>query len=89
MTACHVFIDEVSRLRLHQASWPEPSTGGGDLTEEELMEHLRNGLNALSLYSEDNVLTREFYVIQIKTALLIEEIPGYQLTKVQEAFSAI
>ena len=88
MTACHVFIDEVSRLRLHQASWPEPATAG-ELTEEELMEHLRNGLNALSLYSEDNVLTREFYVIQFKTALLIEEIPGYQLTKVQEAFSAI
>ncbi|RXW23877.1 hypothetical protein EST38_g1966 [Candolleomyces aberdarensis] len=91
MTACHVFIDEVSRLRLHQASWSDPSapTTGGELSEEELMEHLRHGLNALSLYSEDNVLTREFYVIQIKTALLIEEIPGYQLTKVQEAFSAI
>ncbi|EAU90494.2 hypothetical protein CC1G_00878 [Coprinopsis cinerea okayama7 len=73
MIACHVFIDEVSRMRTQQPAWTESSTsaGGGDLTEEELMEYLRNGLTHLSLYSEDNVLTR------------------YQLTKVQEAYSAI
>lgn len=56
MTACHVFIDEVSRQRM-QASWPQSPTGQ-ELTEEELMEYLRNGINALSLYAEDNVLTR-------------------------------
>ena len=58
MTACHVFIDEVSRLRM-QPAWPQSPTDD-ELTEEELMEYLRNGINALSLYSEDNVLTREF-----------------------------
>ncbi|KAF6761603.1 hypothetical protein DFP72DRAFT_987787 [Ephemerocybe angulata] len=56
MSACHVFIDEVSRLRM-PASWPQSPTGE-ELTEEGLMEYLRNGINALSLYSEDNVLTR-------------------------------
>ncbi|TFK29693.1 hypothetical protein FA15DRAFT_631604 [Coprinopsis marcescibilis] len=72
MIACHVFIDEVSRLRSQQP-WPETQATptGNELTEEELMEYLRNGLAYLSLYSEDNVLTR------------------YQLTKVQEAYSAI
>ncbi|KAJ3500531.1 hypothetical protein NMY22_g19232 [Coprinellus aureogranulatus] len=87
MSACHVFIDEVSRQRM-PASWPQSPTGE-ELTEEELMEYLRNGINALSLYSEDNVLTREFYVMRAKAFLLIDELPGYQLTKVQEAFNAI
>ena len=71
-----------------QASWPQSPTGE-ELTEEELMEYLRNGINALSLYSEDNVLTREFYVMQAKAPFLIDETLGYQLSKVQEAFNAI
>ena len=45
-------------MRLDQTSWPQSPTGS-ELSEEELMEHLRSGLKALSLYSEDNVLTRE------------------------------
>lgn len=90
MIACHVFIDEVSRIRSHQP-WPEvtPQAGVGELTEEELMEFLRNGITYLSLYSEDSVLTREFYVIRLEVHLLMQETPGYQLTKVQEAYSAI
>lgn len=87
MAACHVFIDEVSRQRM-QASWPQSPTGE-ELTEEELMEYLRNGISALSLYAEDNVLTREFYVMLAKALFLIDELPGYQLSKVQEAFNAI
>lgn len=69
MIACHVFIDEISRVRLINSSWPPPP--GSETSEEELMESLRSGLTALSLYSEDSALMR------------------YQLTKVQEAFSAI
>ncbi|KAF9006114.1 hypothetical protein BDQ17DRAFT_1540719 [Cyathus striatus] len=70
MNACHVFIDEISRVRLLNAPWNStPNTPATD--EEELMENLQSGMAALSLFSEDSSLMH------------------YQLTKVQEAFSAI
>ncbi|TFK39826.1 hypothetical protein BDQ12DRAFT_603499 [Crucibulum laeve] len=55
MTACHVFIDEISRVRLLQDSW-QPSSGVHNAGEEELMESLRSGLTALSYFSEDSAL---------------------------------
>jgi len=62
MIACHVFIDEISRVRLINSSWPPPQES--QTSEEELMESLRSGLTALSLYSEDSALTREFYICE-------------------------
>lgn len=71
------------------AAWPQ-SPVGEELSEEELMEYLRNGINALSLYSQDNVLTRECpELILPKCSFADESGIGYQLTKVQEAFNAI
>lgn len=87
MIACHVFIDEISRVRLINSSWPPPQ--GSETSEEELMESLRSGLTALSLYSEDSALMREFYICEALFTIPTLVNSGYQLTKVQEAFSAI
>jgi hypothetical protein len=58
MTACMVFVDEISRTRNARtnASWPEHHEPPG--YEEELLESYRNGLKALSTFSQDSVLTR-------------------------------
>lgn len=53
MTACHVFIDEISRVRTLLNTWPP---GTPQVNEEELMEKLRDGITALSLFSEDSAL---------------------------------
>lgn len=55
MTACHVFIDEISRVRTLLNTWPP---GTPQVNEEELMEKLRDGITALSLFSEDSVLMK-------------------------------
>ncbi|KAG6830373.1 hypothetical protein H0H92_001010 [Tricholoma furcatifolium] len=65
--ACHVFIDEISRVRAMGTTLPANAEG----SEDELMERLRSGMSALSARSDESPFTR------------------YQLTKVQEAFSAI
>lgn len=54
-----VFIDEISRTRNARtnASWPEHHEPPG--YEEELLESYRNGLKALSTFSQDSVLTRK------------------------------
>jgi hypothetical protein len=83
MTACQVFINELSTLQRHRDSWPSASWEGSGL-----IDLIRHGLTTLSTHS-DNVLTREFYVIQINAELLIEEIPGYLHSRVQEAWSLI
>ncbi|PPQ67854.1 hypothetical protein CVT25_010293 [Psilocybe cyanescens] len=53
MTACLVFVDEISRTRQMQSAWPEHTS-----VEEELMESYRNGLKAMSLFSQDSILMR-------------------------------
>ena len=53
MTACHVFIDEISRVRQVKNHWPEAS-----VEEEELMEYYRNGLKVMSLFSQESTLMR-------------------------------
>ncbi|KAF8881781.1 hypothetical protein BD779DRAFT_1675292 [Infundibulicybe gibba] len=58
-TACHVFIDEVSRVRSLRDAW---SHSAPDINEEELMEGLRNGMTALSLFSEDSTLMSELHI---------------------------
>ena len=57
MTACHVFIDEISRVRSLPSAWPLDAPHVG---EEELMEKLRDGITALSLFSEDSALMSTF-----------------------------
>jgi hypothetical protein len=57
MTACHVFIDEISRVRSLPDVWPRTEP---QVSEEELMEQLRDGITALSLFSEDSALMSEF-----------------------------
>lgn len=87
MTACHIFIDEISRVRLHNATW---SPVAGDVSEEELMESLRTAITALSLFSEDSALMREcFFMAGYSLVVLMHLGSDYQLTKVQDAFSAI
>ncbi|KAG6820296.1 hypothetical protein H0H93_002734 [Arthromyces matolae] len=49
VAACHVFIDEISRVRSSGESWPANTLGG----EDELMERLRSGMSALSALSEE------------------------------------
>jgi hypothetical protein len=39
-------------------TWPPGYTGGG---EEELMERLRNGITALSLFSEESALMSKLF----------------------------
>uniref|UniRef100_A0A8H7XVF9 Zn(2)-C6 fungal-type domain-containing protein n=1 Tax=Psilocybe cubensis TaxID=181762 RepID=A0A8H7XVF9_PSICU len=53
MTACLVFVDEISRARQMRSGWPEHAS-----VEEELMESYRSGLKAMSLFSQDSVLMR-------------------------------
>ncbi len=53
MTACLIFIDEISRTRQMKSTWPEAAA-----LEDELMESYRNGLTALSLFSQDSPLMR-------------------------------
>lgn len=55
MTACHVFIDEISRVRQLRGTWPEAPQ-----VEDELMENYRNGLKAMSLFSQESTLMRKF-----------------------------
>lgn len=57
MTACLVFIDEISRTRQMKSTWHEASA-----VEDELMERYRNGLKALSLFSQDSLLMRAWTV---------------------------
>ncbi|KAF8906262.1 hypothetical protein CPB84DRAFT_1675974 [Gymnopilus junonius] len=52
MTACLVFVDEISRTR-QLTSW-----SGAPAVEEELMECYRNGLKAMSSYAQESVLMR-------------------------------
>lgn len=58
MTACHVFIDEISRVRTLLNTWPP---GTPQVNEEELMEKLRDGITALSLFSEDSALMSMYW----------------------------
>ena len=60
MTACHVFIDEISRVRQLRGTWPDAPQ-----VEDELMENYRNGLKAMSLFSQDSTLMRKLYFHQI------------------------
>jgi hypothetical protein len=53
MTACHVFIDEISRVRQLRGTWPDAPR-----VEDELMENYRNGLKAMSLFSQESTLMR-------------------------------
>jgi len=53
MTACHVFIDEISRVRQLRATWADAPR-----VEDELMENYRNGLKAMSLFSQESTLMR-------------------------------
>ncbi|KAG5646377.1 hypothetical protein DXG03_003700 [Asterophora parasitica] len=53
VAACHVFIDEISRVRSLANAWPPNSEGG----EDELMERLRSGMAALSALSDESSLT--------------------------------
>jgi hypothetical protein len=53
MTACLVFVDEISRTRHVRSTWPEAPT-----VEDELMESYRNGLKAMSLFSQESILMR-------------------------------
>ena len=57
MTACHVFIDEIARLRSPPDTWPP---GAAQVDEEELTEKLRDGIASLSLFSEDSALMSTF-----------------------------
>lgn len=57
VTACHVFIDEISRVRSLQhmdAQWAQRSESG----EEELVESLRRGMAALGAFSDESSYTR-------------------------------
>ena len=58
MTACHVFIDEISRVRSLQnmdaQSWAQKSESG----EEEFMESLRKGMAVLAAFSDESSYTR-------------------------------
>jgi hypothetical protein len=54
MTACHVFIDEISRVRQLRGTWPDAPQ-----VEDELMENYRNGLKAMSLFSQESTLMRK------------------------------
>lgn len=58
MTACLVFVDEISRTRHLSATWPEIP-----VMEDELMECYRNGLKAMSLFAQESVLMRESQMI--------------------------
>ena len=60
MTACHVFIDEISRVRQLRGTWPDAPH-----VEDKLMEDYRNGLKAMSLFSQDSTLMRKLYFRQI------------------------
>ena len=87
MTACHVFIDEISRVRQLRGTWPDAPQ-----VEDELMENYRNGLKAMSLFSQDSTLMRKLYCslnFNKTSGLIFFLFLGYQLTKVQEAFEAI
>ena len=59
MTACHVFIDEISRVRQLRGTWPDAPQ-----VEDELMENYRNGLKAMSLFSQDSTLMRKLFLRQ-------------------------
>ena len=86
MTACLVFIDEISRVRQLRGTWPDAPQ-----VEDELMENYRNGLKAMSLFSQESTLMRKLYFHRISTNIRTEfsSFLGYQLTKIQEAFEAI
>ena len=85
MTACHVFIDEISRVRQLRATWPDAPR-----VEDELLENYRHGLKAMSLFSQESTLMRKLYFHQNAANIRIEFLfLGYQLTKIQEAFEAI
>ncbi|KAG6865631.1 hypothetical protein C0991_000800 [Blastosporella zonata] len=51
VAACHVFIDEISRVRsMGSNACPANSEGG----EDELLERLRSGMSALSARSDES-----------------------------------
>ncbi|KAF8967602.1 hypothetical protein BDZ97DRAFT_1978162 [Flammula alnicola] len=62
MTACLVFVDEISRTRQLKSSWPDAPA-----VEDELMECYRNGLKALSLFSQESTLMR-FQLTKVQEA---------------------
>ncbi|KAG5652089.1 hypothetical protein H0H81_006352 [Sphagnurus paluster] len=55
VAACHVFIDEISRVRSLSNSWP-PNTEGSD---DELVDTLRSGIAALSAMSEESSFNKD------------------------------
>jgi len=60
MTACLVFIDEISRTRQLKSSWSE-----APVVEDSLLDSYRSGLKAMSLFSQESNLMREFAAILI------------------------
>jgi len=91
MTACHVFIDEISRVRHNKELYPG--------VEDELMDSYRHGLNVMSLFAQEGKLMREFASLQpsifdeFDTVPLLAfdfpQHPEYQLSKVHDSFAAI
>jgi len=65
MTACLVFIDEISRTRQLKSSWSE-----APVVEDSLLESYRNGLKAMSLFSQESNLMREFAVLSMSFPVL-------------------
>ncbi|KAF9563100.1 hypothetical protein CPC08DRAFT_761049 [Agrocybe pediades] len=53
MTACLIFVDEISRTRHNKSTWPE-----SQLSEDELLECYRRGLTAMSFFSQESTLMR-------------------------------
>lgn len=53
MTACLVFVDEISRTRQLSGTWQD-----APIVEDDLMECYRNGLKAMSLFAQESVLMR-------------------------------
>ena len=54
MTACLVFVDEISRTRQLSGTWQD-----APIVEDDLMECYRNGLKAMSLFAQESVLMRK------------------------------
>jgi len=90
MTACHVFIDEISRVRHNKEHYPG--------VEDELMDSYRNGLNVMSLFAQEGKLMRELTTLHHSVIDEFNDVPvsysclpypEYQLSKVHDSFAAI
>jgi len=90
MTACHVFIDEISRVRHNKEHYPG--------VEDELMDSYRNGLNVMSLFAQEGKLMRELTALHHSVIDEFNDVPlsytclpypEYQLSKVHDSFAAI